>query len=341
MLLLHILFLLLKIIGCVLLTLLCLILLVVLIVLLVPVRYRVSAQKYTGFAAEAEASWLLRLLGFFIRIDMKEEEGKRVHLHLRVAWFTLYDNLHPRRKRIKKKGISKTKNTASHSEPVDDRPASSVTADNVNENKEPLRITEDKDKSDKLKSGGNDEGPEKVYSEGNDVEPEEVKEIGKVDWIERIKSVLEKIAGVCKGILHIPSAIVQRCQRLKKKIDGLLEKKNKILEIYHDEKNHRWLMRVLGRLKKLGLRMLPRIDRLLWHFGFGDPATTGQVLGFLSIFYPVCQERMVLRPEFDREVMEGEIKLHGRIQLLPIAVFMIRSFLNKQFFTIVKQVKNI
>jgi hypothetical protein len=113
------------------------------------------------------------------------------------------------------------------------------------------------------------------------------------------------------------------------------------MSIYHDERNHQWFMRLGTRIKKLLIALMPDIDRLFWHFGFDDPATTGKVLGALSVFYPACQERMVLHPEFESEIMEGEVAIHGKIRILTIAVFMIRSFLNKQFFGIVKQVKNI
>lgn len=113
------------------------------------------------------------------------------------------------------------------------------------------------------------------------------------------------------------------------------------MAIYHDEQNHRWLTVVLGRLKRVLLGLLPRIDKLLWHFGFDDPASTGKVLGILSVLYPVCKDRMVLQPEFDREVMEGEVDIHGKIRLLPIVVFAVRSFLNRRFFAVIKQIKNI
>lgn len=75
------------------------------------------------------------------------------------------------------------------------------------------------------------------------------------------------------------------------------------------------------------------------HFGFEDPATTGQVLGSLSILYPICGEKMELCPEFNEEILEGEVKCHGRIRPVSLAIFAVKSFLNKQFFSMVKQFK--
>ncbi len=354
---LHILFLLLKIIGIILLALLCLVVLLVLIVLLVPVRYKVSAAKYSDIEAEAQVSWLLHLLGFFVRFDTGEAEGRRLHLRLRIACFTLYDNLRPRKKRIKKKRVSKTKTRTPEKnvdksidadinkisdidrtadKNIDKTPDTDRTADrNIDKIPDTDRINDDK--TDENVENGNVEDEnidDTIY----------IEETGRnrvVDLLNHILNILKKIAGVCRSILHLPSAMTQKFRHLSDQMTRLLEKKNKLLDIYHDEKNHRWLMLFLGRLKKLVLRMLPKIDRLLWHFGFDDPATTGQVLGFLSVLYPVCRERMVLQPEFQQEVMEGEVRLHGQIRMLPIVVLLVRSFLNRQFFTIVRQVKNI
>lgn len=151
----------------------------------------------------------------------------------------------------------------------------------------------------------------------------------------------QKLTAVFGRIVSIPSKISSRIQSLAEKAEHVCRKKDKLMAIYHDEKNHLWLTVFLGRFKRLLIRLIPRIDRLIWHFGFNNPATTGQVLGMLSIFYPLCGDRMVLQPEFGQEIMEGEVRLHGSIRLLPFVVFAVQSFLNKQFFSIVKQVKRI
>lgn len=114
---LHMLLLVLKVIGGLILAVLMLAVLLLAVVLLVPVRYRISAMKYTSAVVEANVSWLCHLIGFFFRLDTEEEEERRIHLRLRIACFCLYDNLKPKKERIKKERPSKNKqHTAAGSE---------------------------------------------------------------------------------------------------------------------------------------------------------------------------------------------------------------------------------
>ena len=157
----------------------------------------------------------------------------------------------------------------------------------------------------------------------------------------KILSLIQGVFSLICSILGIPSKIMNGLEKLENFFTKLREKKEAVLAFYYEEHNHQWFAAFWHRLKKLLLRILPRADRLYLHFGFEDPATTGQVLGGLSILYPICGEKMELCPEFNEEVLEGEVKFHGCIRLVTLVVFAVKSFLNKQFFAIVKQFKGL
>ncbi len=302
---LHIILFLLKIIGGLILILLCLFLLVIAVVLLVPVRYHLAASRYASVEAEGKVSWLCHLIEFLFQVDTGKEKEQRMHIRLRIACFCIYDNLRPKKERIKKERVRKNKR---------------VETENVK--------TEDAAES------------EPVIGMETSAESEPV--IGIETSAEKIQvNLRQKLTAVFGRIVSIPSKISSRIQSLAEKAEHVCRKKDKLMAIYHDDKNHLWLTVFLGRLKRLLIRLIPRIDRLFWHFGFNDPATTGRVLGMLSIFYPLCEDRMVLQPEFGQEIMEGEVRLHGSIRLFTFVAFAVQSFLNKQFFSIVKQVKRI
>ncbi|MGN0203582.1 MAG: hypothetical protein ACI4BB_03490 [Coprococcus sp.] len=306
---LHILLLLLKIIGGLILILFALILLVLAVVLLVPVKYRISASRYASIEAEGHISWLCSLIEFLGRLDTGKEENQRVHIRLRIACFCIYDNQRPKKERIKKQRTRKTKKETDSEEQLID----AIGPPDADEKT-----------ADEASASGQKEADRKV----DDV-PEKSEKAG------------NKLTSIFQQIAAIPSTISKKIHAMAEKAEVITEKKDKLMAIYHDDRNHLWLTVFLGRLKRLLIRLMPRIDRLFWHFGFNDPALTGQVLGMLSVLYPLCGDRMVLRPEFCQEVMEGEIKLHGSIRVLPIVVFAVRSFLNRQFFCIVKQIKRI
>lgn len=349
MLLLHILLFLLKLIGIVLLVILGLIVLILAIILLTPIRYRIGASKYQTIQAEGKVTWLFRLIEMVFKLDTGAEEGKRLHLSFRIAWLKLYDNQKPKEKRIKQKKIRKTKSNpeSKQSEKViqakPEQPEAKV---------QPIKTEQAAEMKNEMPKAVH---PERISSEnpGNESaakHEEKLIEGPKESAVEKIlrlaKNAANKILSLIRGvfslicsILGIPSKIMDGLEKLENFFTKLREKKEAFLAFYNETHNHQWFTAFWHRLKKLLLRILPRADRLYLHFGFEDPATTGQVLGSLSILYPICGEKMELCPEFNEEILEGEVKCHGRIRPVSLVIFAVKSFLNKQFFSMVKQFK--
>ena len=172
------------------------------------------------------------------------------------------------------------------------------------------------------------------------VHPEKILRLAK-NAANKILSLIRGVFSLICSILSIPSKIMDGLEKLENFFTKLREKKEAFLAFYNEAHNHQWFTAFWHRLKKLLLKILPRADRLYLHFGFEDPATTGQVLGGLSILYPICGEKMELCPEFNEEILEGEVKCHGRIRPVSLVIFAVKSFLNKQFFSMVKQFKGL
>ena len=326
MLLLHILLFLLKLIGIVLLVIFGLIVLVLAIVLVTPIRYRIGASKYQTIQAEGKVTWLFRLIEMVFKLDTGAEEGKRLHLSFRIAWLKLYDNQKPKEKRIKQK---KTRKTKSKPESKQSEKVIQAAKPEQSEAKvQPIKTEQaaEMKHEEKLIEGPKESAVEKI--------------------LRLVKNAANKILSLIRGvfslicsILGIPLKIMDGLEKLENFFTKLREKKEAFLAFYNETHNHQWFTAFWHRLKKLLLRILPRADRLYLHFGFEDPATTGQVLGGLSILYPICGEKMELCPEFNEEILEGEVKCHGRIRPVSLVIFAVKSFLNKQFFSMVKQFK--
>ena len=323
MLLLHILLFLLKLIGIVLLVILGLIVLILAIVLLTPIRYRIGASKYQTIQAEGKVTWLFRLIEMVFKLDTGAEEGKRLHLSFRIAWLKLYDNQKPKEKRIKQKKTRKTKSKP-ESEQLE-KVIQSAKPEQPEAKVQPIKT----EQATEMKN----EMPKAVH-------PEKILRLAK-NAANKILSLIRGVFSLICSILSIPSKIMDGLEKLENFFTKLREKKEAFLVFYYEEHNHQWFTAFWHRLKKLLLKILPRADRLYLHFGFEDPATTGQVLGGLSILYPICGEKMELCPEFNEEILEGEVKCHGRIRPVSLVIFAVKSFLNKQFFSMVKQFKGL
>lgn len=326
MLLLHILLFLLKLIGIVLLVILGLILLILAIILLTPIRYRIGASKYQTIQAEGKVMWLFRLIEMVFKLDTGAEEGKRLHLSFRIAWLKLYDNQKPKEKRIKQK---KTRKTKSKPESKQSEKVIQAAKPEQSEAKvQPIKTEQaaEMKHEEKLIEGPKESAVEKILCLVKNA-------------ANKILSLIRGVFSLICSILGIPLKIMDGLEKLENFFTKLREKKEAFLAFYNETHNHQWFTAFWHRLKKLLLRILPRADRLYLHFGFEDPATTGQVLGGLSILYPICGEKMELCPEFNEEILEGEVKCHGRIRPVSLVIFAVKSFLNKQFFSMVKQFK--
>ena len=326
MLLLHILLFLLKLIGIVLLVILGLIVLILAIILLTPIRYRIGASKYQTIQAEGKVTWLFRLIEMVFKLDTGAEEGKRLHLSFRIAWLKLYDNQKPKEKRIKQKKTRKTKS----------KPESKQ-SEKVIQAAKPEQ-PEAKVQPIKTEQAAEMKHEEKLIERPKESAVEKILRLAK-NAANKILSLIRGVFSLICSILGIPSKIMDGLEKLENFFTKLREKKEAFLAFYNETHNHQWFTAFWHRLKKLLLRILPRADRLYLHFGFEDPATTGQVLGGLSILYPICGEKMELCPEFNEEILEGEVKCHGRIRPVSLVIFAVKSFLNKQFFSMVKQFK--
>lgn len=326
MLLLHILLFLLKLIGIVLLVILGLIVLILAIILLTPIRYRIGASKYQTIQAEGKVTWLFRLIEMVFKLDTGAEEGKRLHLSFRIAWLKLYDNQKPKEKRIKQKKTRKTK-----SKPESKQSEKVIQAAKPEQSEAKVQPI-------KTEQAAEMKHEEKLIEGPKESAVEKILRLAK-NAANKILSLIRGVFSLICSILGIPSKIMDGLEKLENFFTKLREKKEAFLAFYNETHNHQWFTAFWHRLKKLLLRILPRADRLYLHFGFEDPATTGQVLGGLSILYPICGEKMELCPEFNEEILEGEVKCHGRIRPVSLVIFAVKSFLNKQFFSMVKQFK--
>ena len=65
------------------------------------------------------------------------------------------------------------------------------------------------------------------------------------------------------------------------------------------------------------------------HFGFDDPAVTGICMGAASVLYSWYPEKFELRPDFDRQVLEGEIFFRGKLRLYVLVMIGLRIWFNR------------
>lgn len=115
------------------------------------------------------------------------------------------------------------------------------------------------------------------------------------------------------------------------------EKIAMVQDFLGNTENQNTIRLIWRRLMKIIKHILPTKLRGRVKFGFDDPATTGQILTYISPFYGVYAKTLAIEPVFDEKVMEGELHLNGRIRLGTLFWNVVRVFLNKNFRMLLKK----
>lgn len=324
---LHILFVILKILGIVLVSLLALFLLILLVVLFVPIRYQLDAKKRDEIIVKMRVNWLLRII--FVRIWYINEQ---LHIKLRLFGIPIWDNLKPKKEKTPKSKIKKEKRKKegqkeeeqSFEEESDLSFDKSSSKDIVKKIEEKEPLLEIKVKQNEFKDSSN------VHNKSK---------IGKL--IDKISSFFTKMKNLFQKIPKILRTIKEKVLGVKTLFANLIEKKNKIIAFFQDEKNKSGIkvafVQVFALLRHCGPQKLKGYVK----FGMEDPSTTGQLLGVASIVYAKFQGAITFEPDFENQVFEAEVMAKGRIRIISLLIIGIRLIRDKNFKELLKNVKQI
>lgn len=262
---LHILFLILKIIGIILLSILGIVLTLIVVVLFVPIRYRAKIETTDGvkkLRVEAKVTWLLHLISAHVAY----KENKLVW-QARVAWKKLNGDKKSTNKEMK--------------ETVEEQPKG--------ESQEQISDT----RNSEFKHNEHDETQQETTNETSVKSSKQ-----KSNWFEKIKCTIVRI----------------------------YDKIRKIKQYLTDETNLKAILRIKNELFYILKKVKPTKLNGFIRFGMEDPYQTGRVLAVLSILYPFYGEYFEIYPEFDREIIEGDVSVKGRIRLYYFIIVACRMF---------------
>ena len=71
-------------------------------------------------------------------------------------------------------------------------------------------------------------------------------------------------------------------------------------------------------LQRVLKSIAPRKLRIRLHLGLGDPASTGQLCGFYGMIYPFVGNYVIIEPDFEQMVYEGDFYLRGKVTLFVL-----------------------
>lgn len=300
----HILFLILKIIGWILLFLLVILLLLILTILFYPVKYKFSAKgKNTldTLVAYGKVSWLFHLISGSASYEHGELKWK-----LRLAW-KKFDSSKEEQNETSEKSVAPE---PLEKEPLEDEKKSEI-KDNPPE--KDVKIEKASEKEPKIEKGS------KIEKEPG-IEKESGTEKTKVREERRSESVQTE-----SKLKKIKYTFQKLCGTIKK----AGEKKEFLTAFLTYEKHQRAFEAVKKELCHLLHVLKPKKLQANVTFGFSDPSWTGYMLAFLGSIYGLIGEYVQIQPDFEERKLEGNASAEGKIRVIYFAVPAWKLFWNK------------
>lgn len=112
--------------------------------------------------------------------------------------------------------------------------------------------------------------------------------------------------------------------------EKILEKAKDIHYIITNDENRLIFMKMLEKVKKIIVHLLPKKIVGYFKFGFEYPSVTGQVLEILAVFYPLYKDDFKIIPMFYDEIVEVDISFKGRLHIFYAAYIGLLLWLNKK-----------
>lgn len=282
-------------IGIALLCILILAVVLLLAVLFAPIRYRVTAgladEKAAGMA---KAHWLLHII---TASCVWEQE---LQYKLSIFGITVYGS---KRKALKEKK-KKEKEQKKEQKELEKRKQKTKNIKNIKNEK---NIQNEAAQSVKVQTA--DKEPEQVAARRVDRQAKRKK---------HRKSPLKALMAKLKALLEKLKAFWKRVIGLFQKAEKLKETISAYRAFFEREDFKRAFALCKKELLTLWKRVRPKKLRAELHFGFDDPALTGQILAYLSMLYPLLGKDVRLRPDFENRVCEGKLLIKGKIRLFVL-----------------------
>ena len=305
----------LKWIGILLLGILGLAVLLIALLLFAPFRYRI-AGSFRDQTPDAEAGirWLLGLLG----LKAAWHPGTDLRLYVSVCGFKVYDILGGRGKKNDREGSSE----AGSGEPAKTE-------------EQPVYCAE--------------EAPREAAAEGSSPETAEgaganadqlsgkIREAGN-GLKEKLRA---KLAGAMEKLRAKLAGIMEKLRQLYAQLTDRTDRAKALYALYKKEEYQKPVAMVKKRIMGLLKELCPRKGRGRIRYGSGDPFGTAQVMQIAALLYPLIGKRVEVIPDFDREVLEAQADIRGRLRFIIPVEAALRIFFSKKLRKMYKEARRI
>ena len=133
----------------------------------------------------------------------------------------------------------------------------------------------------------------------------------------------------------------QRIRRIFQTGKQWNKKKDALLKIYHSRRFEVVKADVKRYIKQFFHIVKPQRLEGEVHFGFEDPAATGELLGVLACILPLYQNYLTIHPDFEKACFDGNLRGKGKIYLGAVLILLLKIVCNKNLIKVTKKVQTI
>lgn len=308
----HILFMILKALGILLLVLLFLVLLIVCTVLFLPFCYRAQVLKEEeGFAcvkASGRVSWLFGAVALTASYEEQKPEAQ-------ILLFGA--SLETWKRRLKKIRRGEASVPRTEENETENAPEAEKTAEQ--------KAPDQKEKEQKVTA--QKEQPEQEQ------EPDAPKKsilerfFGRIEYLpEKLLNLVSRLLQTAFRLLELPFRLLEKLEQKIQAGRRLKRKWESVKKFFRSKMFREALLHakkeVLYFLKKAAPKKVTGTVR----FGFDDPALTGETLGILGMIYGKLPKDLSVQPDFEQEILRGDVRMKGSFQAVTAAGIALRLF---------------
>lgn len=297
----------LKIIGIILLSIISLLLIIIALILFVPIRYRIIANKFedSDFYAEIKLTWLLH----FINILIKYTDDLYYKVRVILIPIKKSDNLkkHKNNSKKTKPDFDDTK-SIDEGENISDKSVNEDISDNeISKDKEEIVSTSDLDEND----------DDNIKFDEN-------------------KGIIYKIRFVLTKFFEFLFNIKEKLNEAYNTVVNIVKDIDYYINALKDERNKKVISLCLSQASSIINNIKPKVFNGNLTIGIDEPYTMGQILSIYGILFPIIHDKITINPVYDKEVIEGDLYIKGRISVFVLIRAAIKIYFNRDYKRMIK-----
>ena len=150
---------------------------------------------------------------------------------------------------------------------------------------------------------------------------------GRIEYLpEKLLNLASRLLQMAFRLLELPFRLLEKLEQKIQAGRRLKRKWESVKKFFRSKMFREALLHakkeVLYFLKKAAPKKVTGTVR----FGFNDPALTGETLGILGMIYGKLPKDLSIQPDFEQEILQGDVRMKGSFQAVTAAGIALRLF---------------